>query len=1029
MVSDVPKLSKPNGILTTYFSPTTYGGAANRPLDPAIDPTDPRSKYRFRRGNGRAGKGSHQGSPSRVRGSTTSGRGLGRGVTGQVVRGTTVGTKAQVSATSARLPQGRRLAPNSRCATASLAVNPTSNEPVGIEPAPARRVPPFLKDSPGYDMLLSPAAFLATIAKTKDREIFNKMISSESKPAPASKAAEVVAKPSKNVEKTFNDLAQSTPRPALPPKVAEIVASLNLLTTDTQLIAQVPEADKLAAEKPALVCKVNEVKEVIRDAVKNVEPERLKSDELMPEDITPAQAIPSKIAYQKPKVGKPTEFVKLTPEQEEGQRRWERKLIRQVPTHEFFLPPPFSNSGPSFHEIFGWTDGLPSPGMSNFSGSPEPTPMIALADLIEEGDAAETSKPPPAAQEAEAAAVDLGISDVVTSVPELRNNVDEDLLGLKTNEAGQQPVGDHGGGTCILPKAQTSSAAADLMDLDFGSISQDSLIPSLPGLRPKPKTEPKTEADTKPVASLIPPLDLPPNVEVGGVSCFREGQRPPVIPPATATGGVATIALATAPPATDRVDTGSEHTTGVLNQGLHNGHLFGDHKLTRKTQGNLTKPTIDSIWSTPSVAMARRRARTGSSVRFDQEQTIEVPLEANTTVDPRPHAIGDRNLPGRPQGVRPQDMPSISSTFSSQEGGCNTQGSTHCPQGQVMPVEANPWGASCTAVSTAPKASNLAGSQWAQLAARLVTRSSDSTTEGHASVWSAGQPSETVSSSQSGESTFCHARVQNSPQSHFPPSTSEDVMSSAHQIGRTAEQLSLPMRSTSLEDVNLVESSQPTPLQENFEGRMVRLMNSQGSKGMTKFARGDATTEPRGLLSSEKHTRGSPRSQSTLDKLRTNLDISKWAAKDAARYSMTAVCSPKLTSLSHQVPGFKQSDISVRRPEDRVMTKSQGTPPDPRLAPLLAEVAAQPAAPSSPEITCSTTTNLVVATGSSRCNSPTTQSMASGRNMTAEPRIRVVNRARALGESKRPVVAQRGKGNFLYRSTDNSESSGDESKL
>jgi hypothetical protein len=986
-----PKLSRPNGTLTTYISPTTHRGASNRPLDPAIDPTDPRSKYRFGRRDGRASRGSHQDSRSRVRGNTTSGRSLGWGGTGQVVRGTIIGTRAQVSATSTRLPQGRRLAPNSRWATASLATNPTPNEPVRIEPGPARRVPSSLQDSSGYDMLLSPTAFLATIAKTKDREIFNKMVSSESNPAPASKAVEIAAKPSKNVEKTSNDLAQSTPRPALPPKEAEI--------------------SKLAAEKPAPVCKANEVKEMTRDTIKNVESERLKPEESMPDDITPPKAIPSKATYQKPKVGKPTEFVKLTPEQDEGQRCW---------------PSSFSKSGPSFNEISGWTDGLSPPGMSNFSGSSERTPVIALADLIEEGNAKETNKSLPVAQEAKAAVVDLGISDIVTSAPNLRNSVDEDLLGLRTDEAGQQPVGDHGGSTYILQKTQAPGAAADLMDLDFGSISQDSLIPSLPGPSPKPKREPKAEADTKPAEPAIAPFDLPPYVEVGGIPYFREGQRPPANPPATAIGDVAMIALATAPPATDRVGTGSENTTGVPSLGLHNEHLFGDHKLARKTQGNLMKPPIDSIWSTPPVAMAKRQARTGSLVRVDQKQTLEGPLEANTAVDPRPHAIGDRNLPGRSQGVRPQDMPSISSRFPSQEGGCNTRGSTHCPQGQSMPVEANPWGATCTAVSTTPKSSNLAESRLAKLAARLITRSSDSTTEGRPSIWSA----ETVSSSQSRESIFCHAQVQNSPRSHFSPSTSEDVViSSAHQIRRTAEQLSLSVRSTSLEDANLAESSQPTPMQENFEGRMVRLMNSQGSRGMTKFAGGDVTTESRGLLSSAKHTRGSPRSQGTLGKHRANLDISKRAAKDAATYSMTAGCSPKLTTLSHQVPSFKQSDISVQHPEDRIMAEAQGTPPDPRLALLLADVAAQPAAPSSPEITRSTTTSLLIATGPTGYTSPTTQSMVSGRNMTAEPRIRVVNQASALGESKRPGVAQRGKGKFLYRSTDNSESSGDESKL
>src|SRR5207244_2757525 len=131
----------------------------------------------------------------------------------------------------------------------------------------------------------------------------------------------------------------------------------------------------------------------------------------------------------------------------------------------------------------------------------------------------ETTKPSPAAQEVEAAVVGPRINNIVTSVPEPRNNVDEDLLRLRTDEADYQPVGDHGGGTCILQKAQAPGATADLMDLDFGSISQDSLIPSLPGPEPKPKAEPKMGADAKFAESLTAPLDPPTYGTVGGV-CF-----------------------------------------------------------------------------------------------------------------------------------------------------------------------------------------------------------------------------------------------------------------------------------------------------------------------------------------------------------------------------------------------------------------------------------------------------------------------------------------------------------------------------
>jgi hypothetical protein len=95
----------------------------------------------------------------------------------------------------------------------------------------------------------------------------------------------------------------------------------------------------------------------------------------MSEDITPAKGIPSKATYQKPKIEKPTEFAKLTPGQEKEWCR-ERKLIRQVPKHEFLFPPPFSKLGSSFNEMSEWTNGLPSPSMSNSFGLPEPTPVI-----------------------------------------------------------------------------------------------------------------------------------------------------------------------------------------------------------------------------------------------------------------------------------------------------------------------------------------------------------------------------------------------------------------------------------------------------------------------------------------------------------------------------------------------------------------------------------------------------------------------------------------------------------------------------
>lgn len=82
-----------------------------RPLDPAIDPNDERSKYIWG-GSGQISRVKQQDDGPDARANGNARRGLDRGVWGQEIRAATLGTTVRLSPTSARPPQAKELVKN-----------------------------------------------------------------------------------------------------------------------------------------------------------------------------------------------------------------------------------------------------------------------------------------------------------------------------------------------------------------------------------------------------------------------------------------------------------------------------------------------------------------------------------------------------------------------------------------------------------------------------------------------------------------------------------------------------------------------------------------------------------------------------------------------------------------------------------------------------------------------------------------------------------------------------------------------------
>jgi hypothetical protein len=1002
----------------------------NRPLDPAIDPNDPRSKYRSSRGSAQNGRGPHLANRSAARGHGTSARSLGFRATAQNVRARIVGTTVQVAAASARLPQARQLAPNGKWSPPSSAIHHTLIKPTAAKPAPLARFASVLQDSE-RDRLLDPARFLAAIASTKDRQTFNTMVPSESKPAPTPKAAEVIANPSKRILNTLNELVQAAPKPVLPLKAVEAVANLNLLKKDAQRIAQGPKAGKAGKSGP-----------------RNPKVEKHTPDK--PEaDVT----APGKQNAERPKVKIPN-VVNDNPEKYEERLREERKLIRQVPTHEFVFPPPNSRSTPLYGDVDAYTDGVPSPGTPNFSTSSEDSPAVGLANMIQQGNAGEDTPPSSATLKDTTPVVGLGISARPASVPEPNSIVEADLLMLESEE-----VHGYGSGALVVHNPQVSGAAADLIDLEFDNTTQESSTPNLPEPAQEKKPEPKAE----PVEPSAASIEYPLYVEIGGIRYYREDQLARAIPPEAATDNAATAPLASAgAAATDRLITGSGYTIGVRHMGFQDGNLVGERNLARRAQESLPPPTISSIWAdSPPRATGKRRIRTKSPVRVKTQSTQETVPQKKMSLDPRPAAIGEQNLPGRSRETASRDLPPNSSGESSQVEVCHASRTVQRPQGSTMPREANPWDTSSSFVSTDPRFIQLAGSHRTEATTRAVTSLSQSTTNGPPATRSRDRSSEAVPSGLSEDSIFTRAERSRSSQDQFRSSTSEDVgTAGAGTVEHNAMQHSVSMRYPFSQNLTNAGSTATVPENETPEEQMVRLINSQGSTGMTPLTLERPMPEigqTRESTSSTGYSKESSRSQTRVSRSRANLVTSKWATEEVGTSSTTNRQFPKPASLPHHVLSFRKSNTPIMRSDGKITTKITRTPAGPGFDLLKAELDAREATSNSRETAAvartaqfttqqinsvapaahsparvgnfaTLNTSAAQAVHNPHIASPrqTTQSFTnlnatSGRNMPSEPRIRVVNPARTLGRSQVPAATESGRSNNGGDSSSESE--------
>ena len=930
-----------------------------------------------------------------------------------------VGKTVQVTAATARLPQARQLAPKSRWAPASLATNPRPKEVPERNRPSLGKLPPALQNNPQYDLLLSPEVFLAAMAGTKDRGAFNKMIPAQPKPAPASEAAECVAKSPSKIGKTFNELIQSAQRPSLQPKTAETIAKLNLLK-DAQQMTKEREVGNLALEKP-------------------------ESEKPGPEKSQGKKPTPSGSKTERPKVN-PPKVVKRTQEQDE-----EHQAIRQVPTQESIVRPAILKSTPSSADISAWTDGLPSPGVSNLSGASEHTAVIRSADTTKEGTETEIAGPPPSTCENIAPVADVGISDQPTSVLEPRTNPNWDLLMLGTEETVQQLSGDQRMDAPLAQNPQVSGAVADLMDLDFGIVPHDALTPDALGreqeIGPEANDEPKPELVKSP-AVLI---ETPAFFSFGGVRYFREDQLPRATSPGTVTANRPEIPLFPTPAATDRVVTGTGYTIDVRHLGLHNDTLVGDRNLAHES---LNPSTIHSTRAeSPPVPTGKCRVRAVSPVQVQTEPKLDKLLQTSLSLDTRPAAIGERNLPGRSQLVAPEDTPNMPRGSSHVEGS-NMPRSVKRAQGSAIPREVNPWVTSHSTVVTA-RTSDFDGSECGEPIEMVTTHLSKSRPNGPPATLSVDKSPEMTTSSLSEDSILNLA--QPSQNRYGSSKSSEEVATSnVESISRPTDQHSVLMRQP-LSQSLAIPSSSATGQHETREQQMVRMMNSRGATGMTPLTMESPTTETRQArdsISSASHSRRSSRSQSNMGK--PNLSSSKWAVEDTGSSLTKLSRSAKQEGLNRGVLNANESNTQPMQPGAKINKGIVRTNAGPGLALLMADteaLAVTAKAQGNPTVALAASSDNLSATGlvlathtTAQAANPTTyttsaastsvaahtasnlrtnqslrnRSTGSGFNLTSEPRIRVVNQTRGLGTSQGPAAIQHDRTNFQYRVSDTS---------
>jgi hypothetical protein len=862
--------------LTVSTSPIAAGNVISCPLDPAIDPNDPRSKYSCGRWSGQNTGGSKQANRSPEHRFKRSAIGLGRGGTAQDVRARTVGTTVQVAASSTRLPQARQLATLSKRAPASLPANHNPGKSA-TTPEPPARVPPGLKNS---DDMLDPSRFLAALAATKDRETFDKMVSCQPKPAPASRAADIVAKPSKKVKMKLHELIQSRPRSPLLSKGVNTISSLGL---------EKPETEKLRPNEPAF----------------NIP--------------THAKRTP-----ERPKLRIPN--AKIIAEHD-----WQSKDIRQVPTNEIVFPPPNSRSTKLSGDVVdAYTDGVLTPGTPNFSTSTEDGPTDESANVVQERNDGEATNRSSATTEATTPVVGLAIRVEPTPILQSNANADEDLLIL-----GSEEVVDHGSSMSIAQSIQVHGAAANLMDLDFDHISHESLAPMLP----KPFDERKSVLMVQPVAPLETTVERPASVVIGGIRYYREDQVPCVIASEAREDRTATI-----PATTDRLITGSGYTIGVRHLGPHNRDILGDRNVARRVEESIGLPEIDSIWAIPHQgAVDRRLVRDTSPIRIDRQPVLETLVDSHLSMDPRPSVIGGRNLARRSQPT-PQNTLTPFAKGSPQAEDCNKPGFARCPQGASMSRQANPWSTDRSAASTEPRADDSTRSKWSKANARNSIGLSPDRSDEPRGTGLIIRSSESIPFRLSGDSLFSTGGDLGSNRNDFHSHTCENMALPSLKPTRAAkEQQTVPTRPTLSENFGLADSSQSPTQKETLSELMVRLTKSTGSTGLTPRlvdCRANESCESRDSASCAGNSRESSRSAFTALKPAMNLNTSKWAAEVPAISSTTKIFTAKSAKAKSNVPSVQGSNTQPTQRDGEIRTTITRTNTGPGFALLVADAVA-----------------------------------------------------------------------------------------
>ena len=267
------------------------------------------------------------------------------------------------------------------------------------------------------------------------------------------------------------------------------------------------------------------------------------------------------------------------------------------------------------------------------------------------------------------------------------------------------------------------------------------------------------------------------------------------------------------------------------------------------------------------------------------------------------------------------------------------------------------------------------------------------------------------------------------------------------------------------ENIGIADSNASPSQKETLSELMVRLTRNHGSTGLTPRlveCRANESRESHDSTSSGGNSRGSSHSEVTVVKSTMNLNTSKWAREVPTTSLTTTNFAAKSAKVKSYFPNAKGSNIQLMPRDSKTRTTITQINADPGFGLLMANA---PAAAATSE-SVSTAADTLVAdsialtesavelplSSASQAAVPNTRessvvdaktgaasrstrysqdnrSNLGGPIFTSEPRVRVINQRRPLGQSTAPRTVQRGGESLREKQDDQGGSDSEESEL